>query len=142
RGGVAVRRGFANPGDAPGADHAAGAGVIGGEGLLQVAVEAVELFAQVARAAFEVGEGVVRVHAQFARGPGHQLGEAARARGRYGRGAPAALLPYDRLEQRRAEIVPRRELGDLGGVGGGDGIGVAPGVGDRGLGYDRRLGRT
>ena len=59
------------------------------------------------------------VDAEVARGSGHQLRESARADGRDGGLAPAALLPHQRLDQARAEVEPRRKLGHLGLVVGG-----------------------
>ena len=66
-----VKLGFANARNAARADHAAGAGIVGGERLLEIAIEPVELFAQVTRAAFEIGEGIVGIDAKVAGGARH-----------------------------------------------------------------------
>ena len=79
RGDVHLR--FANGRDAVCRQDAAGPGVVGGQRLLDVAAEAVELLAQVTRAAFEVGERIVGIDAHLARGAGHELREPARELG-------------------------------------------------------------
>src|SRR5690606_30217429 len=89
-----VNLGFADTRDAAGGGHPAGAGVIGGQRLFEIAVEAVELFAQVTRAALQIGERIIGIDPHFARGCRHELGKAARAHRRYRVRAPAAFLPY------------------------------------------------
>ena len=65
--------------DAPALDTAAGPGVVCGQGLFYVAAETIHLGAKIARPALEIGEGIVGIDAEFARGARHQLRQASRA---------------------------------------------------------------
>ena len=84
-------------------ENPAGSGVIGREGVDDVAIECVELGREIARAAMHLKVGAVivfRVDAQIAGRPRHDLGETIGADGRPCPNRKPALLPDQRLQQR------------------------------------------
>ena len=129
--------GFANARNAVGADNASGSGIIGRQCLFQIAVEPVELFAQVTRPTLEIGEWIVRVHTQVACSARHQLREPARADRRHRIRAPAAFLPDESFYQCRAEIEARCKFGDLGLITLGNKARMLAGIGHRNIGNEK-----
>src|SRR5262249_59470564 len=108
----------------------AGAGVVRGQGQAHVAVEVVELVAQVVRARVDRLGRVVHVRDAQAAGRGrHQLHEAAGARGALRVRVEAGLLLDDGLDQGGVDVVLARCGGDVRGVGGGGGRRVRVGRG-------------
>ena len=90
--------------------------VVGRQRLFQIAIKPVELFAKVTRPALKILHRVIRIDAQITGCSRHQLGKSACARMGDGIGAPAALLPDQRLDQAGAEIITISQLLNLGDI--------------------------